>query len=541
MNNFEEIDNICLVAECSNGAFHHTRVMLTTFINHNKWFDGTVVLLTLKSQPLSDHNMNIMLQIYDDVVIYEIPDIDIDTLNDKVKKRYGYSNILDYLSPYAFKIKSRGNIYLSRNVAVMKDISKILSDDKLSIASSSESFPSIGSNVDGNMMFIPHKYLGETLFNSLMTRLNNSIIDGSHSYIKEFIDSNNIEVNNLPSSLMTNASIFTNNKYATFVRYSSAINSIFINEATLTNANNSRMQTYWNQLMHKSQMSLNTASKKTIIRQTLKKEKLDNDKLDKARKNIVGYKKGEWNPSLYDRSTIDGISVTITTMIWKRHDIFELWANGVHRLKRDFPEIKIDVLIAGSEGKSSKDMVEKHGFTYIEVPNSPLGAKANARLNASKQFDSDYIVLVGSDDIISSNCFLLMLCNMAKGYDEIAPMDIYYYNTVDNKAYYSHGYQNKRKGEPIAVGRCLSKSILDKAGWQLWSNTALQYLDGWSRDKIKKHRTSKLYYSCRESGVVICDIKSEVNMTPFKQRANNEEVRLDEISSEIPEIIIKNE
>jgi hypothetical protein len=239
----------------------------------------------------------------------------------------------------------------------------------------------------------------------------------------------------------------------------------------------------------------------------------------------------------YDlQNTRGALKIVITTMVWKRWEIFEMWADGVKNIISYFNNVDIKVVIAGSEGNESRKRVEKHCFHYIEHPNMPLSNKANARLSACKQFNPDYVVLVGSDDIISIKAFDFILSKMAKGYDEIAPMDIYYFDTVSQTAAYSHGYQNRRKGEPVAVGRALSKYVLNKCNWNLWPQNIPCSLDRFSKKRINQFKRNHFYYRCKDEGIVICDIKSKTNITKFALRPNYEIINKSIISNQIPQI-----
>lgn len=257
---------------------------------------------------------------------------------------------------------------------------------------------------------------------------------------------------------------------------------------------------------------------------------------------VERYKVGSFNQSYIAKAKEIKIHIVIATMIWKRHDIFEIWARGIKRLSENFPNVKIDVVVAGSEGQKSRSLVEKHRFRYIEAPNSPLGRKANLRLMACKELSPDYVLLTGSDNLFSDKYFSYIL-NLAKqGFDEIAPLDIYYYDTITKYAAYSNGYQNynknikHRRGEPIAPGRMLSRQVLDKVEWKLWDESEDKFLDKWPRENLKKIVTNYNYFSCRENGLVMCDIKSSINMTKFIIRSNFEILNEAYLYQEIPEI-----
>lgn len=212
--------------------------------------------------------------------------------------------------------------------------------------------------------------------------------------------------------------------------------------------------------------------------------------------------------------------IAITTMIWKRPEVFEIWAAGIKRLKKDFPKINFIITVTGSEGGVSRKLVKKFKFEYHEYPNEPIGAKANARLQFTRTFKPDYVLFMGSDDLISSATFAYYLKQIKKGYQEIAPLDLYYW--YKGQIIYSYGYQGDRFGEPVAVGRMLKANVLDHFDWKMWDADAKRYLDGQIRNKVKLLEIPYCYYSCRQQNFCILDIKTDVNMTPFKWRPNYE-------------------
>lgn len=221
-------------------------------------------------------------------------------------------------------------------------------------------------------------------------------------------------------------------------------------------------------------------------------------------------------------------------MIWERFKIFDIWAKSIHRLMKSFPEIQIITVVAGSQKSKSRKIVEKYGFDYIEVPNSPIGRKANARLKACKKHNPDAVLLLGSDDLISNDTFAFYLDNI-RHYSEIAPLDIYYYDTESKTMAHSIGYTGKREGEPIAVGRMLDKEILNLVDWQLWSDGEERFLDGWVIKKLSGLDYQKLYFRLKHHNLFILDIKSRINMTKFTMRLNYFEEDVKEMYKHLPE------
>jgi len=53
------------------------------------------------------------------------------------------------------------------------------------------------------------------------------------------------------------------------------------------------------------------------------------------------------------------MKISIVTGVWKRPEVFEMFAQGIKNLG-----VEVDVIVAGSEGKRSRDMVQAHRVIY---------------------------------------------------------------------------------------------------------------------------------------------------------------------------------
>ena len=226
--------------------------------------------------------------------------------------------------------------------------------------------------------------------------------------------------------------------------------------------------------------------------------------------------------------------IVFHTMIWQRHEIFKFWAKNILSLIAAFPKVEILAVVAGSEGRKSKKLVESYGFHYVEAPNMPLGKKANFGLLRCKDLKPDYVLFLGSDDLVSIKTFRYLLKRMKEGYDEICNMDLYLYDIASCTTIYSCGYTNKRKGEPMGVGRCLSRKILNKIKWDLWENIRNKGLDGSSWRGLEKIKHSRYTYWLKKEKLMIVDIKSQQRITSFKIRSNNIEIDFKEITNQLP-------
>jgi len=207
------------------------------------------------------------------------------------------------------------------------------------------------------------------------------------------------------------------------------------------------------------------------------------------------------------------MKITFVTGVWKRPEVFEMFAQGVQNLGVD-----VDVIIAGSEGNTSRSMVEAYGFDYIEIANTPLATKMNATTLAAK--GSDYVVCMGSDDIISPELIQEYVKYMKQGYDFIGVKDFYFWDTVSKRAIYWGGYRERyRKGVTAGAARCISARLMDEWDWMPWKVEHSKYLDNSMEGRITGKRK---VLSLKELGLYALDIKSSENMTPFALWDNTE-------------------
>lgn len=200
------------------------------------------------------------------------------------------------------------------------------------------------------------------------------------------------------------------------------------------------------------------------------------------------------------------MNITVVTGVWKRPEVFEMFAKGIKNLGVD-----VRVIVAGSEGDRSRNMVEAHGFDYIEIKNEPLAEKMNATTLSAK--GSDYVICMGSDDIISPELMQEYLKHMKEGYDFIGVTDFYFWDTVGQRALYWGGYRERyRKGVTAGAARCISARLMDEWNWMPWKVEHSKYLDNSMEGRITG---SKKILSLKELGLFALDIKSSTNMTPF--------------------------
>lgn len=201
------------------------------------------------------------------------------------------------------------------------------------------------------------------------------------------------------------------------------------------------------------------------------------------------------------------MTISIGTLLWKRHEVFRIWAMCVNRLIREFPEHDFEVVVVGSEGKKARDLVDEYDFLYFEFPNQPLGNKANERFKIMQELDPDLYFFSGSDDIISSKAFKKLL-SLSNEYDWAGSIDYHFYNVMTNELGYFRGYAGERAGEPLAPWRFVTRDLVRKMP-TLWDSAKNKFIDRHAHKELANHN------GITYSGEMLVDIKTTESITPF--------------------------
>lgn len=229
--------------------------------------------------------------------------------------------------------------------------------------------------------------------------------------------------------------------------------------------------------------------------------------------------------------------IAIVTTMWQRPEIFRIFAEQCQHLQNKYGNL--DVIVTGSESHKSKHLAESYGFHYIEYANKPLGRKQNRSTIKAKALGVDYVICVGSDDLISDKLYEYYLSQFEKGIDFIAPLDCYFYDTVSGKGLYWGGYRGKWQGMTCGAGRALSRNILNRLNWQPWYDELYSdVLDTGMDEKLKRvpHSRHTFKISTIKNAYLI-DIKSSTNMTPFEKWDNSKYIRPETYLKHLPDAV----
>lgn len=192
--------------------------------------------------------------------------------------------------------------------------------------------------------------------------------------------------------------------------------------------------------------------------------------------------------------------IMILLPIWGREKITELCLSNLFELKGRHD---IEVICIVSE-QWAKIRAFEYGFKYVEVENFPLGNKMNKGVEYALKFDFDYLMNLGSDDLIDDRIFELYEPYIeAKekmfGINKVSFFDI---KTKKIKRFdYKH---------MIGAGRMIRKDVL-KAKHPIYSAEKNKCLD--DNSAWNMFGTKMIEIDCDDD--IIVDIKSDENIWSF--------------------------
>jgi len=176
--------------------------------------------------------------------------------------------------------------------------------------------------------------------------------------------------------------------------------------------------------------------------------------------------------------------IGVVMPIWRREPVARAALRHLHRLRVALQKegVSLRVVIVGSEKEVSASLVREAGrgeFRYVEWPNSPLGSKFQAGVDAVRKWGVDAAVINGSDDFLSLSVFKHYVARHYDGAPLMGVKDATLLDTASGKAAYWAGYTRNRAriGEPAGTGRFYSARTLDSLGWELYPTHLSMGLD----------------------------------------------------------------
>lgn len=191
--------------------------------------------------------------------------------------------------------------------------------------------------------------------------------------------------------------------------------------------------------------------------------------------------------------------------VWKRPEITELCFLGLNRLRKH-PGFDIEVLAVISE-EEMIPLCERYNVNHTFHSNTPLGKKKNYGLSAARNFHFDYILEIGSDDLILNE--LLDLYQVYIGvFDFFGVKDVAYIDSASGSC------RRLQSNGTYGAGRMIRRDILEKTDFKLWDENIDRALDN---NSVYRLQRMGIGYRHIQSGSfpMVIDVKSDINIWKF--------------------------
>jgi glycosyltransferase involved in cell wall biosynthesis len=209
--------------------------------------------------------------------------------------------------------------------------------------------------------------------------------------------------------------------------------------------------------------------------------------------------------------------ILILTPVWRRPEIFEICLKGIKRIQQYKPKkFNIQPLFILSESKAV-ELVSQYGYEFIFVKNEPLGEKKNTGLTyALENFNFDYLMELGSDDIIINQYLELIEPYMDRQEKQFCLHNVYFIDTITGKTAY---WETTRV---LGAGRCIHRSAIEavlKTKTPFWTPEKNRGMDTCSWRNLQHIGIKNTVIEVKEQCYSL-DIKSHVNintLAPFQR------------------------
>lgn len=170
------------------------------------------------------------------------------------------------------------------------------------------------------------------------------------------------------------------------------------------------------------------------------------------------------------------------------------------------PDYSIETLAVISEDEMIP-LCAKYGVHWVKYENFPVGRKKNFGLKKAKEFDFDFLMEIGSDDLVT-NDLLTQYLDYVDKWKFFGVRDAAY---IDSS---SGACRRLISNSTYGAGRMIHKSILELSGYSLWKDNISQAMD--NNSVFSLMRKGIFYKQVPPMDVPgVIDIKSNVNIWPF--------------------------
>lgn len=194
----------------------------------------------------------------------------------------------------------------------------------------------------------------------------------------------------------------------------------------------------------------------------------------------------------------------IVTINNGRPKVFKLFCASMKRLRT---QVGIDFPVVCVSGVEDRKTCDEYNIGHIVQTNKPVSRKFDTGCKYMQKIGVNYCMILGSDDIMSTDLLKSLISEMNKGISLIGIKELYFYGTekqFKGKLLYI------RLTSLAGVCRTIHKSILDKVDWRPWGADKDWGMDGMMMKRIRPYVTTTSVVSG-----LVCDVKTSTNLNHF--------------------------
>jgi hypothetical protein len=220
------------------------------------------------------------------------------------------------------------------------------------------------------------------------------------------------------------------------------------------------------------------------------------------------------------------MKLALVAPVHNRPLVTRLWHVAARRVARSWePHHETRVYVAGDQDVH-RALASEFGATFIEVPNLPLGAKINAPTEAAWRWGADYVVTLGSDNIITPTLAQQYWTVFTGGGSDVPTpyiglRSLRVIEPTTQRALHVRGHAHpSRIGETIGPGRTFSRALLDALHGRPWPDKLSRGAD--FRVTLRLRQLGHRAPTCVLEGngdAYLLDIKGVANMWSFDHLA----------------------
>lgn len=211
------------------------------------------------------------------------------------------------------------------------------------------------------------------------------------------------------------------------------------------------------------------------------------------------------------------MKLLIYTALWKRPEVSEICFMQIDYLRSYFKPKGVEIIpfVVLSE-EEMKPLCDKYKVGYCEAENFPVGRKHNIGLFESLKIKWDYMMLIGSDDLVSAKYMDIALKEIEKKTVFAGPDVIYFFNSWDNslKMHKVNGIYS------IGAGRIMSRSMIESFveddSLTFWEDQKNKGLDTSSFNRVDKKGIGHKMIKLPEKPYIV-DVKSDQNIWNYSE------------------------